>query len=249
MNRRIFGIVIVGVVVVLAMPRIAGSGATVREPRRRSSSPTPPSPRQRRFRKVRSRHLRRGTGAKAGAPLPVPAFCRVQLTVAPQIHMEAVDARVRLEQQVPGCGRRWVCRSDRLSRTGRRASAGYATASTDTGHQGNAAEFALGHPELVVDFGYRAIHEMTVKGKQVTESVLRFRPRAKAISSAVQPVDARDLRRRNGILTTTTVSSRERRPSTRTRSWSVALRSGSRPSKIRRATSRHRSFPPSTPRP
>jgi feruloyl esterase len=27
-------------------------------------------------------------GARAGAPLPVPSFCRVQLTVAPQINIE-----------------------------------------------------------------------------------------------------------------------------------------------------------------
>jgi feruloyl esterase len=40
--------------------------------------------------------------------------------------------------------------------------AGYATASTDTGHTGGTADFALGHPETLVDFGYRAIHETTV---------------------------------------------------------------------------------------
>jgi feruloyl esterase len=44
---------------------------------------------------------------------------------------------------------------------------GYATASTDTGHKGGAssADFALGHPEKVTDFAYRAVHEMTVKAK------------------------------------------------------------------------------------
>jgi feruloyl esterase len=46
---------------------------------------------------------------------------------------------------------------------------GYATASTDTGHEGNFDDgsFALGHPEKVIDFGYRAVHEMTVKAKAV----------------------------------------------------------------------------------
>jgi feruloyl esterase len=45
----------------------------------------------------------------------------------------------------------------------------YATASTDTGHEGSFkdASFALGHPEKVVDFGYRAVHEMTVKAKAI----------------------------------------------------------------------------------
>ena len=32
---------------------------------------------------------------------------------------------------------------------------GYATASNDTGHKGGSAEFALGHPEKVIDFEYR----------------------------------------------------------------------------------------------
>jgi feruloyl esterase len=45
----------------------------------------------------------------------------------------------------------------------------YATASTDTGHEGNIADasFALGHPEKVIDFGYRAVHETTVKAKAI----------------------------------------------------------------------------------
>lgn len=46
---------------------------------------------------------------------------------------------------------------------------GYATAGTDTGHAGTPidASFALGHPEKVIDFGYRAVHEMTLKAKAI----------------------------------------------------------------------------------
>jgi len=46
---------------------------------------------------------------------------------------------------------------------------GYATAGTDTGHSagGTDASWALGHPEKVTDFGYRAIHEMTEAAKAV----------------------------------------------------------------------------------
>ena len=44
---------------------------------------------------------------------------------------------------------------------------GYATAGTDTGHTGNTASFVPGHPEHLVDYGYRAIHEMTVAAKAV----------------------------------------------------------------------------------
>jgi feruloyl esterase len=46
-------------------------------------------------------------------------------------------------------------------------SRGYATSSTDTGHAGGRASFATGHPEKLIDFGYRSIHEMTVAAKQI----------------------------------------------------------------------------------
>jgi len=42
---------------------------------------------------------------------------------------------------------------------------GYATAGTDTGHTGGNAAFAVGHPEKVIDMGYRAVHEMTAQAK------------------------------------------------------------------------------------
>jgi feruloyl esterase len=44
---------------------------------------------------------------------------------------------------------------------------GYATASTDTGHEGSSGDFALGQPEKVIDFGYRAVHEMTLAARQL----------------------------------------------------------------------------------
>ena len=44
---------------------------------------------------------------------------------------------------------------------------GYATASNDTGHKGGSASFAVGHPEKLVDFGYRAMHEMAVQSKAI----------------------------------------------------------------------------------
>ena len=50
---------------------------------------------------------------------------------------------------------------------GRALARGYAAASTDTGHVGNTATFALGHPEKLIDFGWRAVHEMTVASKAV----------------------------------------------------------------------------------
>lgn len=47
---------------------------------------------------------------------------------------------------------------------------GYASAMTDTGHEGGSAAFALGHPEKVIDFGYRAVHEMAVIGKALAQA-------------------------------------------------------------------------------
>ena len=45
---------------------------------------------------------------------------------------------------------------------------GYAAASTDTGHaSGNDESWALGHPEKLVDWSYRAVHEMTVDAKLI----------------------------------------------------------------------------------
>jgi feruloyl esterase len=47
---------------------------------------------------------------------------------------------------------------------------GYATASTDTGHVGQTAAPFLGHPEKLVDFAYRAVHEMTIRAKEIIKA-------------------------------------------------------------------------------
>ena len=66
-----------------------------------------------------------------------------------------------------------VCKGDMVSVDARRFGAStkdhYATASTDTGHEGSFrdASFALGHAEKLVDFEYRAVHEMTLKAKAI----------------------------------------------------------------------------------
>jgi feruloyl esterase len=57
--------------------------------------------------------------------------------------------------------------------------AGYAAASTDTGHSagGTNATWALGHPDRIADFGYRAIHEMTLKAKAVIQAFYGENPK------------------------------------------------------------------------
>jgi feruloyl esterase len=48
--------------------------------------------------------------------------------------------------------------------------AGYASASTDTGHVGARGTFALDHPEKLIDFSWRSEHEMTVKAKTLIQA-------------------------------------------------------------------------------
>jgi feruloyl esterase len=47
---------------------------------------------------------------------------------------------------------------------------GYATASTDTGHQAPGHQWAMGHPERLVDWTHRATHETTVVAKHLIEA-------------------------------------------------------------------------------
>jgi feruloyl esterase len=99
-----------------------------------------------------------------------PAFCRVAATLAP-----SSDSEIKIEVWLPenwngklqgngngGWSGQIVPRvlSEGLQR-------GYATAMTDTGHEGSSASFALGHTEKLIDFGYRSTHEMTVAAKQM----------------------------------------------------------------------------------
>jgi feruloyl esterase len=112
-----------------------------------------------------------GSSAGRGAP-PLPAYCRVQATIKP-----SSDSEIKIEVWMPatgwngkfqGVGNGGWSGSIGTAALGTALSRGYAAASTDTGHEGGSASFALGHPEKLVDFGYRAVHEMTVKGKAIT---------------------------------------------------------------------------------
>ena len=106
----------------------------------------------------------------------VPAFCRVQAELTP-----TADSDIRIEVWMPAAG--WNGKYRGLGNGGFAGSIdypglggavkrGYAAAATDTGHSGSPvdASWALGHPEKVVDFGYRAIHEMTVKAKLMADT-------------------------------------------------------------------------------
>ena len=111
-----------------------------------------------------------GRGASPAAA-SLPAFCRVAATLKP-----STDSDIKVEVWLPSTG--WNGKFQGVGNGGWTGSinygalsqalrSGYATASTDTGHEGGSGQFALGHPEKLVDFGWRAVHEMTVHAKSV----------------------------------------------------------------------------------
>src|SRR5665213_3204229 len=54
---------------------------------------------------------------------------------------------------------------------------GYAVSSNDSGHVGGTGAFALGHPEKVVDFAWRAEHEMAVQSKAIINAFYSSSPK------------------------------------------------------------------------
>ena len=105
-----------------------------------------------------------------------PAFCRVTATLTP-----TSDSEIKIEVWMPvenwngklvGIGNGVWAGSISHSALAEPLAKGYATVATNAGHDGNgmSAAFAAGHPEKLVDFGYRAVHEMTVKAKTFIEA-------------------------------------------------------------------------------
>ena len=108
-------------------------------------------------------------GAQGDGASALPAFCRVAATLKP-----STDSDIKIELWLPAAN--WNGKYQAVGNGAWNGTIaypammtalrrGYATSSTDTGHVGGNADFALGHPEKVIDFGYRAVHEMTVKSK------------------------------------------------------------------------------------
>jgi feruloyl esterase len=80
-----------------------------------------------------------------------------------------LDACLQLEWQVYGLGNGDMAGSISYGSMAATLFRGYATSSTDTGHEGTNMDgsYALGHREKVIDFGNRAVHEMTVNAKLI----------------------------------------------------------------------------------
>jgi feruloyl esterase len=108
--------------------------------------------------------------AASQAYADLPAFCRVELTLRP-----SPDSDIESEVWLPQSG--WNGKFQEVGngawagsiQYGALAAAlrrGYAAASTNAGHTGEDASFALGHPEKLIDFGSRAVHETAVQSKR-----------------------------------------------------------------------------------
>lgn len=111
----------------------------------------------------------------------LPAFCRVTGVIKP-----TADSDIKFEVWMPTAG--WNGKFQGVGNGGfagyiaygelaGAVARGYAAASTDTGHTGADASWALGHPEKIVDYGYRAVHEMTEKAKSIIAAFYGNGPR------------------------------------------------------------------------
>lgn len=103
----------------------------------------------------------------------LPSFCRVVGVIRP-----TADSKIGFELWLPD---RW---NGRYLQTGNGGFAGiinywglaaalrkgFAVASTDDGHTGSDAAWALGHPEKVIDYGYRAVHLTAVTVKEIVST-------------------------------------------------------------------------------
>jgi Tannase and feruloyl esterase len=103
----------------------------------------------------------------------LPGFCRVTAKATPSADSDiAIEIWLPLEGwngRLQGTGNGGFAGSYDTGELAEFVSKGYAAAATDTGHTASFidASWALGHPEKVADFGYRAIHEMTRVAKLV----------------------------------------------------------------------------------
>ena len=112
----------------------------------------------------------------------LPAFCRVQAVARP-----SSDSEISIEVWLPvtGWNRRYLGvgngsfgGSINYPRLGESLRSGFATSSTDTGHQGAPRDsaWAVNHPEKQADFDYRAVHETALTAKAVIQSFYKAPP-------------------------------------------------------------------------
>jgi Tannase and feruloyl esterase len=108
----------------------------------------------------------------------LPPFCRVAGVIAP-----TSDSQIRFEVWLPlsswngkfaGVGNGGWAGAISYPQLAEQLRRGYATASTDTGHDAtppmDMARFAAEKPEQLIDFAYRSHHELAMKSKAIVEA-------------------------------------------------------------------------------
>src|SRR5688500_2776308 len=113
-------------------------------------------------------------------PVSVPAHCRLALVLKP-----SDDSHIEMELWLPddwngkflAVGNGGWAGSISFGAMASGLQAGFAVASNDTGHKGDSAAFVPGHPEKLVDFGWRAMHEMAEHSKNLVERYYKKQPR------------------------------------------------------------------------
>jgi feruloyl esterase len=121
----------------------------------------------------------RPPGAEATS---LPSFCRVAGVAAPQIRFEVwlppPTGAGAWNGKLNGVGNAGLAGTISYGAMMQSLARGYATASTDTGHSSEPGNegWALGHPELLVDFASRSIHVTALAAKGVVAAYYGRRP-------------------------------------------------------------------------
>jgi len=103
----------------------------------------------------------------------LPAFCRVAGVTKPAVKFEVWLPLDNWNGKFQGVGNGANAGSISYPAMATALRRGYATASTDTGHSTTNArdgQWAVGHPELLIDFAYRAIHVTAENGKRAVQT-------------------------------------------------------------------------------
>ncbi len=112
--------------------------------------------------------------------LETPAFCRLVAVTSPAVNFEVWLPLSRWNGNYQSVGNGGMAGTISYAAMANALRRGYATASTDTGHRAGPipfdASWASDRPDLIEDFGHRALHLTTVHAKQVTESFYRSPP-------------------------------------------------------------------------
>jgi feruloyl esterase len=109
-------------------------------------------------------------------PRLMPAFCRVHGTIRPasdsEIHFELWLPESGWNGQYQQVGNGGLAGSIPLAAMGEPLLRGFAVAATDDGHTGTMADasWAIGHPQKVIDYGTRAVHETAVQAKAILQA-------------------------------------------------------------------------------